>query len=116
MDVRSQLLSISSIASQKDRPQEYRSILLENILANQDDPAVLQQNLKTFIDVIIQEQVGVVISRQVLTDFCNSIDRIKDEEVKAEILKFSVEKIQPRVVSFEEQVRINDNIMDQKRF
>lgn len=101
MDVRARLTEIQ-LADQKNRPVEYRA-LLEAILASQDQPAVVK-DLQTFLDAVIHEQVGLVVSRQVLSDFCSLVDGIRDIETRKEVLRYAIERIQPRVVSFEEQV------------
>ncbi|KAG9296863.1 hypothetical protein G9A89_006818 [Geosiphon pyriformis] len=108
-DVSQRLIAIGSISSQKDKTVEYRS-LLDAILVgsetNSDDKVIndLASNLETFVDYIVQEHVGLVISRQVLTDFVQGVGKIGNNEVKKRVLHFSLSKIQPRVVSFEEQI------------
>lgn len=71
------------------------------------------QDLATFVDGIIAESTGQVISRQVLTEFVTKITDEKsglDREMSKEIMKKSIEKIQPRVVTFEEQVRYRSTV------
>lgn len=53
---------------------------------------------------MVNENVSLVISRQLLTDFCTHLPSLPDSTAK-EIYHFTLEKIQPRVISFEEQVR-----------
>lgn len=53
---------------------------------------------------VVNENVSLVISRQLLTDFCTHLPSLPDSTAK-EIYHFTLEKIQPRVISFEEQVR-----------
>ena len=53
--------------------------------------------------VVVNENVSLVISRQLLTDFCTHLPNLPDSTAKA-IYHFTLEKIQPRVISFEEQV------------
>lgn len=54
---------------------------------------------------VVNENVSLVISRQLLTDFCTHLPSLPDGTAK-EIYHFTLEKIQPRVISFEEQVTI----------
>lgn len=54
--------------------------------------------------LVVNENVSLVISRQLLTDFCTHLPSLPDSTAK-EIYHFTLEKIQPRVISFEEQVR-----------
>nr|XP_020844087.1 COP9 signalosome complex subunit 4 isoform X3 [Phascolarctos cinereus] len=52
---------------------------------------------------MVNENVSLVISRQLLTDFCTHLPSLPDGTAK-EVYHFTLEKIQPRVISFEEQV------------
>uniref|UniRef100_A0A8C0GS98 COP9 signalosome complex subunit 4 n=1 Tax=Chelonoidis abingdonii TaxID=106734 RepID=A0A8C0GS98_CHEAB len=54
-------------------------------------------------ELVVNENVSLVISRQLLTDFCTHLPNLPDSTAK-EIYHFTLEKIQPRVISFEEQV------------
>lgn len=54
---------------------------------------------------VVNENVSLVISRQLLTDFCTHLPNLPDATAKA-VYHFTLEKIQPRVISFEEQVNI----------
>lgn len=53
---------------------------------------------------VVNENVSLVISRQLLTDFCTHLPNLPDATAKA-VYHFTLEKIQPRVISFEEQVK-----------
>lgn len=55
--------------------------------------------------IVVNENVSLVISRQLLTDFCTHLPNLPDSTAKA-IYHFTLEKIQPRVISFEEQVSV----------
>lgn len=54
---------------------------------------------------MVNENVSLVISRQLLTDFCTHLPNLPDATAKA-VYHFTLEKIQPRVISFEEQVNL----------
>lgn len=56
-----------------------------------------------FFFTVVNENVSLVISRQLLTDFCTHLPNLPDATAKA-VYHFTLEKIQPRVISFEEQV------------
>ncbi|CAG05280.1 unnamed protein product, partial [Tetraodon nigroviridis] len=56
-----------------------------------------------FFSPVVNENVSLVISRQLLTDFCTHLPNLPDATAKA-VYHFTLEKIQPRVISFEEQV------------
>lgn len=56
---------------------------------------------------MVNENVSLVISRQLLTDFCTHLPNLPDGTAKA-VYHFTLEKIQPRVISFEEQVKVSN--------
>ncbi|CAG8448494.1 2242_t:CDS:2 [Acaulospora morrowiae] len=102
-DIEEQLVSIAGIPSQKDKTAKYRS-LLETVLTSSANESILAEELEKFVDHIVQEQVGLVVSRQVLTEFVQGVDKIENSEIKKRVLHFALGKVQPRVVSFEEQI------------
>ena len=52
---------------------------------------------------VVSEGVSLVISRQILTDFTAQLSRMQDNVAK-EVSHYTLDKIQARVISFEEQV------------
>lgn len=52
---------------------------------------------------VVNEHVSLVISRQLLTDVGNHLANLPDAVSKV-ISHFTLDKVQPRVISFEEQV------------
>ena len=54
---------------------------------------------------VANENVSLVISRQILTEFCSYFCSLPDV-VGKDVAHFTLDKVQPRVVSFEEQVVI----------
>lgn len=61
------------------------------------------ETLKVFVEAIVNEHVSLVISRQVLNDVSIQLNKLPDEESK-QVSHFTLDKVQPRVISFEEQV------------
>lgn len=53
--------------------------------------------------LVVNEHVSLVISRQLLTDVGNHLMSLPDHVSKT-ISHFTLDKVQPRVISFEEQV------------
>ena len=53
--------------------------------------------------MLINESVGLVISRQLFSDLCAMLVGLAKEEAKS-IANYALEKIQPRAISFEDQV------------
>ncbi|KAI4500166.1 hypothetical protein M0802_004583 [Mischocyttarus mexicanus] len=98
---------IHSGGSHKDQAEKYRSILdaiLASANSNQtQENGALVEALKVFIESIVNENVSLVISRQVLTDVSTRLQTLPDEISKA-VSHYTLDKVQPRVISFEEQV------------
>ncbi|CAH1722909.1 COP9 signalosome complex subunit 4 [Aphis gossypii] len=87
--------------SHKDQVDKYRS-LLNNVLSNTGDNII--EALKVFVEAIVNENVSLVISRQILSDVSTQLlPDLPDSQSKL-LAHFTLEKIQPRVISFEEQV------------
>ncbi|KAG2184541.1 hypothetical protein INT43_000450 [Umbelopsis isabellina] len=104
MDLQSQLQEITALPQQKNKLSSYKSVL-DTILFASSDPTELCSKLHIYVDSILQEQVGLVVSRQALSEFIIAIDeKVNDAETKKDIFPFTIEKIQSRVVSFEEQM------------
>lgn len=55
------------------------------------------------ISPVVNEHVSLVISRQLLTDVSQQLGRLPDN-VSQSVSHFTLDKVQPRVISFEEQV------------
>uniref|UniRef100_A0A8D0CR49 COP9 signalosome complex subunit 4 n=1 Tax=Sander lucioperca TaxID=283035 RepID=A0A8D0CR49_SANLU len=100
-DVRQELAQLmNSTGSHKDLAAKYRQILEKAIQFTDADQL---ESLKAFVEAMVNENVSLVISRQLLTDFCTHLPNLPDATAKA-VYHFTLEKIQPRVISFEEQV------------
>lgn len=101
-EIQKQLADIeSSSTSQGDKGSAFTS-LLNSIIAS-SAPEQLTANLKVFIDTILSDNVGIVTSRPVLAEYVNTISKLPSAEVKKEVYEYTLEKIHPKIVSFEEQ-------------
>ncbi|XP_045476204.1 COP9 signalosome complex subunit 4 [Harmonia axyridis] len=99
--VRAQLATmIAAGSSHKDQAEKYRQIL-ETILNESGEE--LTECLQVFIEAIVNENVSLVISRQILTEISQHLMGLSDDVSKA-VSHFMLDKVQPRVISFEEQV------------
>ncbi|KAG2188515.1 hypothetical protein INT44_001269 [Umbelopsis vinacea] len=104
MDLHAQLLDVEHVSMQKDKLSSYKSIL-DTILFASSNIDELEQKLNIYVDAILQEHIGLVVSRQALTDFITAVDeRVQDAHTKKEAFQFAINRIQSRVVSFEEQM------------
>ena len=84
----------------RDLGEKYRAIL-DNILTHGEDELV--EGLKIFIEAIVNENVSLVISRQLLSEVGNTLAQLEDSVSKA-VSHFTIDIVQPRVISFEDQV------------
>ena len=91
--------------------------MLDSILTFGEDELV--EGLKAFIEAIVNENVSLVISRQLLSEVKflslqpffkpifaqvgNTLTQLEDSVSKA-VSHFTLEVVQPRVISFEDQV------------
>ncbi|XP_046452690.1 COP9 signalosome complex subunit 4-like [Daphnia pulex] len=92
---------VNSGGFHKDQAEKFR-LILESIL-NQDDSEGLVEGLKALIETIVHENVSLVISRQILSEISCHVPKLTDDMGKS-VCSFALGKIQPRVISFEEQV------------
>ncbi|XP_020104698.1 COP9 signalosome complex subunit 4 isoform X2 [Ananas comosus] len=97
----SALASASSIADQRQKIEQYRLILASVLSSSPTDIA----QAKRFIDHMVSDEVPLVVSRQLLQSFAQELGRL-DADAQKEIAHYALKQIQPRVVSFEEQVSV----------
>lgn len=110
MDLTNRLRNCVAQSQQKEKLEEFRSVLDDILSGTTNNPDLLLGNLKEYVNHILDEQVGLVVARQLLSEFIDLFDEhITDLEVKKQLLSFAIERAQPRAVSFEEQVCNNDN-------
>ncbi|KAF9326145.1 COP9 signalosome complex subunit 4 [Podila minutissima] len=105
MDFNSRLASIGQATNQKDKIKGYQD-LLGAILEHQDDHATATAQLEQFVTAATEESVGLVVSRQALSDLTAAVEGAAQlpAENKKRVYKHALDKVQGRVVSFEEQV------------
>ncbi|XP_058077359.1 COP9 signalosome complex subunit 4 isoform X1 [Magnolia sinica] len=95
----SALASAASITDQRQKIEQYK-LILSSVLASND----ISQP-KKFIDHMVSDDVPLVVSRQLLQTFAQELGRLEPDTQK-EIAHYALAQIQPRVVSFEEQVLV----------
>lgn len=101
-EVQKQLADIeSSTTSQGDKGSAFSS-LLSSIISS-SPPEQLTPNLTVFIDTILSDNVGIVTSRPVLSEYVAAISNLPSAEIKKDVYVYTLEKIRPKIVSFEEQ-------------
>ncbi|CAD7013620.1 COP9 signalosome complex subunit 4 [Ceratitis capitata] len=99
--LRTQLMALANFSgTHKEQADKYRQLLVM-VLNNTGNELV--DTLKLFVEAIVNEHVSLVISRQILNDVSNSLCKLSDD-ISRQVSHFTLEKVQPRVISFEEQV------------
>ncbi len=76
--------------------------LLDQIIKVEDSSERIEE-IKSLVDLLINESVGLVISRQLFSDLCALLTSLTTEEAKL-VANYALDKIQPRAISFEDQV------------
>ena len=82
-------------------PTRYSS-LLDTIFAC-PEPDMLE-GVRLFVRHVVNENVSLVISRQLLSELSSHMLRLPDSTGQ-QVALFVLETVQPRAISFEEQVR-----------
>ncbi|KAL4239497.1 COP9 signalosome complex subunit 4 [Mactra antiquata] len=100
-NVKHQLAQLANLSHSKDVIEKYKTIL-DGIFNSKGSPDFIQQ-LQIFVEALLNEVVSLVISRQLLSDFCSHLLQL-DDFIAKQIAHFTLEKVQARVISFEEQV------------
>ncbi|TYG83026.1 hypothetical protein ES288_D01G136300v1 [Gossypium darwinii] len=93
----SALANALAIVDQRQKMEQYKHIL-STVFSSND---IVQA--KKFIDHMLSDDVPLMVSRQLLQTFAHELGRLKPDAQK-EISHYTLDQIQPRVVSFEEQV------------
>lgn len=78
---------------------------MENVFNPELNRVERIEELKDFINLIINESVGLVISRQLFTDLCSMLPNLTKDDSRL-IANYALDKIQPRAISFEDQVTL----------
>ncbi|KAL6867665.1 hypothetical protein ACP4OV_015689 [Aristida adscensionis] len=95
----SALASAAAIADQRQKIEQYRHILASVLSSSPPDIS----QAKRFLDHMVSDEVPLVVSRQLLQTFAQDLGKLESEAQK-EVAHYALTQIQPRVVSFEEQV------------
>jgi len=100
----SKLAQISSL-TQKDKGPAFIALISE--IFSSSGPNVAK-DLHTLVDTVVnQDSVGLVVGRQVLSELVKSLGEgvIQDADVRKRVVEDTLQTVQPRIVSYEEQVR-----------
>jgi len=95
-------LSSRQSTNQTQLTEKFRSIWNEILkLESHDD---IETSLCSLIDILVNEDMSVVTSRQQLTELVNCLQSVESVLVVKSVGLYALEKMQPRVLSFEDQV------------
>jgi COP9 signalosome complex subunit 4 len=87
-------------APSQEKPARYNS-LLSNILS--DSPAdALVTNLKAYTHTLLDEQLGVVVLRPLITSLVDAFRTLKDADTKIEVLPYFIDLLAPKGAQYEE--------------
>lgn len=75
----------------------------------------LPADLSQWLSVVVGSDFPQIVARQVLDGYVAKLPEIADRETRKEILNRSVQLLQPRVTSFEEQVSTLSSYRKAKR-
>ena len=98
-DIASTIAELNSIGDHKTKLERYKAVLQDLV-----SKAAMPQ-LQAFVQHLASEEVQLAVSRQVLLGLAQSLKGLQPAQLK-DIGLFTLEKMGPRVVSFEEQVSV----------
>ncbi|KAI7902467.1 COP8-like protein [Cokeromyces recurvatus] len=100
MDIETRLQNCIHHPQQKEKLEGFHSVL-GDILSSHNQV----QQLQDYIEAVLNEQVGLVIARQLLSEFISLFkNKITDRNIQKQLLLFAIDRAQPRAVSFEESL------------
>ncbi|XP_003747419.2 COP9 signalosome complex subunit 4 [Galendromus occidentalis] len=87
--------------SPKEQADRYREVL-DSILAIPDETERCER-LKVFVESVVNENVSLVISRQLLSDVASHVQQMGHGQKSKDFCLFTLDKLQTRIISFQEQ-------------
>lgn len=100
-EVVAQLSALESNYNAPQRAEAYTNAI-QQILAS-SSPDQVPENLTAYAQSILSENIGVINSRPLLTDFINRIRKLESTATQIEIGNALIDLLQPRIVSYEQQ-------------
>lgn len=94
-----------SALAQKDKGLAFVSLIPEALA--QTDPNAVSNDIHTLVDTVINhDNIGLVVGRQVLSELVKVLGEgaIKDHDLRKRVVEHTLATVQPRTVSYEEQV------------
>jgi COP9 signalosome complex subunit 4 len=97
-----EVLAVRQTGNQTNINDKFRSLWQE--LLKLQDAEELESSLCSLVDMLVKEDLSVVTSRQQLSELVNSLQLIENVLIVKAVGLYALEKMQPRVLSFEDQV------------
>ncbi|KAG1173858.1 hypothetical protein G6F70_007585 [Rhizopus microsporus] len=95
MNLQTRLQECLSIPQQKEKIDAFSSVLNDILLSSSNT-----QDLEYYIDAVLNDQVGLVASRQLLSDFIALFDqKITNHSTQKQLLLYAIARTQPRSLS-----------------
>jgi COP9 signalosome complex subunit 4 len=94
-----------SVLNQKDKGPAFISLIPEILV--REDHSTVAADLHLLLDTVVnQDSVGLVVGRQVLSELVKTLGEgtIKDVQLRKRLVEDTLSAVQPRIVSYEEQV------------
>lgn len=83
--------------------------LLDKTLGSQSDSGTdggaIARDLNKFISAVVQDSVGLVVSKQIVALFVKRLNEIKDVDARRSVAEKTLDLLRDRQATFEEQVR-----------
>ena len=107
MSFEARLAAVGQVSNQKDKIKGYQDLVASILQEHNANDEITCQHLEQFVTAATEDSIGLVVSRQVLSDFTTAVDAAKNlnSESKKRVYTHALDKVQGRVVSFEDQVR-----------
>lgn len=90
-------------AQHAQQTSAYLSLLSSTL--SSASPATLESDLALWLGTVSAPDFPQIVARQALDGFVAQLAEVEDKETRKKVLKGALEQLQPRLTSFEEQVR-----------
>ena len=105
MNINSIRQQLASVPSQGGTPKEHQDKYRQALgtIVEIDDHDLRVEGIKAYVEAIVNESVSLHISRQLLAEAIAAISQ-QPPDISKDLCHSTLERVQPRVVSFEEQI------------
>lgn len=98
--VRDRLKKVKPTA--KNAVDKYKEVL-DFTLKNVKSVKEQEEGLQAYLTAVLDDSLGIVSAKTLLTSFAERISEIEDQSTAKAVCQYALEKLQGRIVSFEEQ-------------